>query len=152
MIAAHDSIFLPDAESAAALGARLGGQLAPGDCVCLWGGLGAGKTTLARGAISAWTGRDEEAPSPTFTLVQIYEGPKGALWHMDLYRLQSPEQVEELGVEDALVDAATLIEWPERLGPYLPCDRLDVRLDFAEAGRRASVTPHGNWEGRALEL
>lgn len=149
MFAAPESLALPDAAATVALGARLGAGLQPGDCVCLWGGLGAGKTTLARGAIQAWTGRaDEEAPSPTYTLVQVYEGPKGSLWHMDLYRLKSPDEAFELGLEDAFAAAATLIEWPERLGGALKRDRLDVRLTPEGAGRRASIEPQGAWPER----
>lgn len=143
-----DSLFLPDPAATEALGARLGAAIMAGDCVCLWGGLGAGKTTLARGAIAAWMGRAEEAPSPTFTLVQIYEGPKGALWHLDLYRLDNAEEAFELGLEDALAEAAALIEWPERLGRLLPRDRLDIRLSAEGAGRRAVLEPHGRWERR----
>jgi len=103
---------LPDAAATAALGAQLAAALRPGDVVLLWGGLGAGKTTLARGLIAAWTGIDEDAPSPTYTLVQVYESARGPLWHMDLYRLEDAEEALELGLEDALVEAVTLIEWP----------------------------------------
>ena len=86
-------IVLPDAAATLALGRRLGNTLEPGDVVCLSGALGAGKTTLARGGIAAWTGQEEETPSPTFTLVQTYDGPKGELWHVDLYRLKRPEEL-----------------------------------------------------------
>lgn len=149
MTAPRDStLTLADAAATEALGARLAAGLQAGDCVCLWGDLGAGKTTLARGAIRAWTGDAEiEAPSPTYTLVQTYEGPRGALWHMDFYRLEAPAQIYELGVEEALLDAATLIEWPERLGALLPRARLDVRL-FAEGdGRRCEIAARGEWRG-----
>ena len=119
-----------------------------GDVVCLSGGLGAGKTTLARGAIAAWTGADEEAPSPTYTLLQIYDGAKGALWHVDLYRLKRPEEAWELGLEDAYAEAACLIEWPQRLGAYLPGDRLEVALTPQGEGRCAKLLAHGAWTGR----
>ncbi|MGE3143549.1 MAG: tRNA (adenosine(37)-N6)-threonylcarbamoyltransferase complex ATPase subunit type 1 TsaE, partial [Hyphomonadaceae bacterium] len=112
------------------------------------GGLGAGKTTLARGAVSAWAGHGEDAPSPTFTLIQIYEGPKGPLWHLDLYRLKSPEEAFELGLEEAFATAFCLIEWPERLGGLLPALRLDIRLEPAEAGRTARIEAHGEWRER----
>ena len=137
---------LPDAAATEALGVRLGARLGAGDVVCLAGPLGAGKTTLARGAISAWTGQPEETPSPTYTLVQIYEGERGQLWHVDLYRLRRAEEAQELGLDDAFVTSACLIEWPERLGGYLPSDRLDVVLAAEGEGRRAVVTASGGWE------
>ncbi len=138
-------IVLPDAAATQALGKRLGARLAPGDVVCLGGNLGAGKTTLARGAIEAWTGQREEAPSPTYTLVQTYEGERGELWHVDLYRLKRPEEAWELGLEDAFAHAACLIEWPERLGGQLPRDRLDIELTPHGEGRRAALAAHGAW-------
>jgi tRNA threonylcarbamoyladenosine biosynthesis protein TsaE len=141
-------IALPDAAATLAFGRRLGGQLGRGDVVCLSGGLGAGKTTLARGAIEAWTGRPEEAPSPTYTLVQTYEGEKGELWHVDLYRLKRPEDAWELGLEDAFAEAACLIEWPERLEGQLPRDRLDIALSPLGDGRSAALTAHGAWRSR----
>lgn len=141
-------ITLPDAAATVALGARVGARLAAGDVVCLTGGLGAGKTTLARGAIEAWTGEAEEAPSPTYTLVQTYDGPKGELWHCDLYRLKAPDDAWELGLEDAFASAATLIEWPERLGAYLPGDRLDISLAPQAEGRLATLKAHGAWRTR----
>ena len=144
-----DSRRLPDAAATRALGARLAARLMVGDVVCLWGGLGAGKTTLARGAIAAWTGRDDEAaPSPTYTLVQTYEGPRGALWHMDLYRLTTPDQAYELGIEEAFASAACLIEWPARLGALLPVERLDIRLEPAEAGRMVTLEAQARWRER----
>lgn len=142
------AVALPDAAATVALGRRLGGQLRRGDVVCLSGGLGAGKTTLARGAIEAWTGAAEEVPSPTYTLVQTYEGARGPLWHVDLYRLTRPEDAWELGLEDAFADAACLIEWPERLQGRLPRDRLDITLGSEGAGRRAALTAHGAWRTR----
>jgi tRNA threonylcarbamoyladenosine biosynthesis protein TsaE len=116
--------------------------------VCLSGGLGAGKTTLARGAIEAWTGQPEEAPSPTYTLVQTYEGARGQLWHVDLYRLKRPEDAWELGLEDAFFDAACLIEWPERLEGQLPRERLDIALTQDGDGRRAVLSGAGRWSSR----
>lgn len=141
-------ISLPDAAATEAFGQRLGAVLSGGDVICLRGGLGAGKTTLARGAISAWTGAQEEAPSPTYTLVQTYDGPRGELWHVDLYRLKAPEEALELGLEEAFADAACLIEWPERLGGYLPADRLDIALEPREGGRTARLVGHGAWRTR----
>lgn len=136
---------LPDAAATLALGRRLGEILAPGDVVCLFGDLGAGKTTLSRGAIAAWTGAAEEAPSPTYTLVQTYDGARGELWHVDLYRLKQPDDAWELGLEEAFAYAACLIEWPERLGGRLPRDRLDIALAPAGEGRTAKLNAHGAW-------
>lgn len=141
-------IALPDAAATLALGRRLGEALGPGDVICLSGNLGAGKSTLARGAIEAWTGQAEEAPSPTYTLVQTYEGEKGELWHVDLYRLKRPDDAWELGLEDAFAEAACLIEWPERLEGQLPRNRLDIALAPQGEGRSAALTAHGAWRTR----
>lgn len=150
----HDSrdIALPDVAATVGLGKRLGAVLGPGDVVCLQGELGAGKTTLARGAVEAWTGGAEEAPSPTYTLVQTYEGPRGELWHVDLYRLKRAEDAWELGLEDAFATAACLIEWPERLQGQLPADRLDVELSAVGDGRNAALTAHGAWRTRLATI
>lgn len=152
--AASDSleIALPDAAATAALGMRIGRVLHAGDVVFLEGALSAGKTTLARGAVAAWTGSDEEVPSPTYTLVQIYEGARGALWHADLYRLKAPEEAEEIGLLDAMGRAACVIEWPDRLGALAPRDRLDVRLQFENGARRAALTGLGSWRERVDDL
>lgn len=130
-----------------ALGARIAAGTRPGDVIALRGGLGAGKTTLARGLIRALAGAETEAPSPTFTLVQTYDTPKLQVWHFDLYRLSDPAEARELGVEEA-VDGLALIEWPERLGRYLPHARLEVRLDFSGEGRIARLIDLADWSTR----
>lgn len=121
----------------AALAQRLAGALAPGDVVALEGDLGAGKTTFARALIAAFAAEagqaPPEVPSPTFTLVQIYEFPRAALWHFDLYRIERPQDALELGIEEALAGGIALIEWPERLGGLLPERRIAVRIDFGDA-------------------
>ena len=142
------TVALPDAAATLDLGRRLGARIGPGDVVCLSGNLGAGKTTLARGAIEAWMGQPEEAPSPTYTLVQTYDGARGEFWHVDLYRLRRPDDAWELGLEDAFASAACLIEWPERLGGQLPRDRLDVELKPEGEGRTAALTAHGAWRAK----
>lgn len=142
------AVALPDALATHDFGRRLGERIGPGDVICLSGNLGAGKTTLARGAIEAWMGRPEEAPSPTYTLVQTYDGERGELWHVDLYRLKQPHDAWELGLEDAFMSAACLIEWPERLAGQLPRDRLDVELKPEGEGRTASLTAHGAWRAK----
>lgn len=128
---------LSDAAAVTAFGAALGAALRPGDVLALSGPLGAGKTTLARGVVAAWTGDvGAETPSPTYLLVQGYEGPRGLLQHLDLYRLRGAEEAFELGLEDMLGQDALVIEWPERLGPYLPARRCAVALSAPEAGGR----------------
>ena len=144
------TLTLRGARSTEALGAAVASALRVGDVVCLWGPLGAGKTTLARGLIRALMGPGQEAPSPTFTLVQTYEAPDFPLAHLDLYRLSGPEEVRELGLDEALEDGAAVIEWPERLGSRLPPDRLDIRLRIEADGRSAMVERHGCWKDRKL--
>lgn len=100
--------------------------LAPGDLLALHGDLGAGKSTLAR-AILQGLGAEEDVPSPTFTLVQTYDFAF-PVWHVDLYRLDAPEDALELGLEEAYDTALCLIEWPERLGASLPAHALHLRL------------------------
>jgi tRNA threonylcarbamoyladenosine biosynthesis protein TsaE len=108
--------------------------------VCLEGDLGAGKTAFARAAVRALTGDpDEEVPSPTFTLVQTYPTPAGTVWHFDLYRLSGPEEVYELGWEEARADGIVMVEWPGRLGPLLPARRVDVTIGGAGEGPRRIV-------------
>ncbi len=135
-----------------ALGAAVGRALRAGEAILLWGPLGAGKTTLARGLIRALTHPDEEAPSPTFTLVQTYDGPAFAIAHLDLYRLSGPEETRELGLDEALEEGAAVIEWPERLEGRLPPDRLDIRLRMVGEGRMAELERHGRWKDRRIEF
>ena len=145
------ALWLPDEKATQRLGSTLAGQLRPGEALCLRGGLGAGKTTLARALIRALTTPDEEVPSPTFTLVQTYEGRAFPLAHFDLYRLQSAAEAAELGLDEALDEGAALIEWPERLGNDLPRDRLDIELSIHHGGRRASLSAYGSWRGREVD-
>ena len=121
-----------------------------GDLVCLWGPLGAGKTTLARGLIRALTLSDEDVPSPTFTLVQFYEGRDFPVAHFDLYRITRPEEAYEIGLDEALDEGVALVEWPERLSRGLPGDRLDIVLEMKGDRRSARLVPHGAWESRTL--
>ncbi|WP_416907826.1 MAG: tRNA (adenosine(37)-N6)-threonylcarbamoyltransferase complex ATPase subunit type 1 TsaE [Polymorphobacter sp.] len=136
---------LADEAATAALGAALAKVLRAGDCVALSGGLGAGKSFLARAVLRelGWAG---DVPSPTFTLVQDYDlAPP--VWHVDLYRLAGPDEAEALGLFET--DAALLIEWPERLGARLPADAL--RLAIAGAGdepRRLTWTAPTAWKDR----
>ncbi|MDD3836630.1 MAG: tRNA (adenosine(37)-N6)-threonylcarbamoyltransferase complex ATPase subunit type 1 TsaE [Phenylobacterium sp.] len=153
---AETELRLAGEADTARLGAALASALRAGEAICLYGPLGAGKSTLARALIRARTGPDEDVPSPTFTLVQFYEGDGLAIAHFDLYRLASPDEAYEIGLEEALDDGAVLIEWPERLGDALPPHRLEVRITPEPAAddsvRRVRLIPHGAWEGRRVEF
>src|SRR5487761_1106578 len=142
-------IDLPAEAATAAMAARLAECARPGDVIALRGDLGTGKTTFARAFIHA-LGGTEEVPSPTFTLVQIYALKAAAIWHFDLYRLQSPEDAWELGIEEAFSTGIALIEWPERLGPLLPERRLDITLAFGEQAeaRHAFLSAGPGWAAR----
>lgn len=147
------TIDLPDENATAALAGRLAALARPSDVIALKGELGAGKTSFARAFIRA-RGGDEDVPSPTFTLVQIYDLPGGQVWHFDLYRLRAAEEAWELGIEDAFSEGIALVEWPERLGVLLPLRRLMVELAFAkEPGeRRATLSGVGDWAPRLASL
>jgi tRNA threonylcarbamoyladenosine biosynthesis protein TsaE len=140
-------MILPDEAATARLGVAIARALKPGETVCLSGPLGAGKSILARALIRELTTPDEDVPSPTFTLVQFYDGADLKIAHFDLYRLTSAQEAYEIGLDEALEDGAAVIEWPERLEGALPADRLDVEISLDGAGRRARLTPHGAWEG-----
>ncbi|MBV9585578.1 MAG: tRNA (adenosine(37)-N6)-threonylcarbamoyltransferase complex ATPase subunit type 1 TsaE [Alphaproteobacteria bacterium] len=148
------TIDLPDEAATAALAARLATLVRPGDVIALKGELGAGKTSLARAFIRARAGHEEEVPSPTFTLVQIYELPDLTIWHFDGFRLRGPEEAWELGIEDALQDGVSLIEWPERFGGLIPKRRLELTFEqgpTAEA-RRALIDAGPGWADRLASL
>jgi tRNA threonylcarbamoyladenosine biosynthesis protein TsaE len=147
-----EDLLLPDEAATARLGAAISRLLRAGEAVCLSGPLGAGKSTLARALVRALTRPDEEVPSPTFTLVQVYQGAQLAVAHFDLYRLASPQEAYELGLDEALEDGAAVIEWPERLEGRLPPDRLDIEIAMEGEARRARLSPNGAWKGRKLEL
>lgn len=116
-------------------------HLRPGDVIALSGDLGAGKTAFARALIQGFLGPEAAVPSPTFTLVQTYETAAGPLWHCDLYRLEDPDEIWELGLDEAFQSAITLIEWPERMGNHLPEKAL--RLAFAYDGAGRALTRSG---------
>lgn len=145
-------IALPDPETTARLGAAVALALRPGEAVCLFGPLGAGKSTLARALVRALTTAEEEVPSPTFTLVQFYDGAQFPIAHFDLYRIARPDEAYEIGLDEALEDGAAVIEWPERLEGALPPDRLDIILAFEGEARSARLAMHGAWKDRVLEF
>ena len=138
-------LALADEAATARLGARIAAGLKAGDAVALSGDLGAGKTTLARAILNA-LGVDERVPSPTFTLVQSYETKSLTIRHYDLYRLEDPREMDELGLEEALDEGAALIEWPERAGTRLPSGMLYINLEQAGVdARRADIKGPSRW-------
>ena len=147
---AHAEMMIADRDGTRRLGGRLAAMLGPGDVVGLIGDLGAGKTTLARDIIEALSGKAVEVPSPTFTLVQSYEFAAFTLWHFDLYRIEQPTDVLELGFDDALDDGVSLIEWPARMGSLIPAERLDVTLTqgLDDDSRQVRLEAHGAWVDR----
>lgn len=127
----QENIIISHSEEETAVVARkLATKLRSGDVVLLRGELGAGKSIFARALIQALCGKDTIVPSPTFTLVQTYEAPEFTLWHFDLYRLNSAEEVYELGIEEALQRGVCLIEWPDRLGSHLPKTYREIELQY----------------------
>lgn len=104
--------------------------LRSGDVLLLRGDLGAGKSTFARALIQTLCGSTTEVPSPTFTLVQTYDAPSFLLWHFDLYRLEAPEEIYELGIEEAFQSSVSLIEWPEKAEGLLPQKALSVEFAY----------------------
>ncbi|HEX4848642.1 MAG TPA: tRNA (adenosine(37)-N6)-threonylcarbamoyltransferase complex ATPase subunit type 1 TsaE [Novosphingobium sp.] len=144
------TVDLPDLAAMDAFGARIAAALRPGDVVALSGGLGAGKTTLARAIIAA-LGHAGEVPSPSFAIIETYDPPsvRLPLVHADFYRLKHPEEAEELGLDDYRQGAALLAEWPEMAGGFAHepgC--LSITLETAETGRIAIVKPGDDWLGR----
>ncbi|MDO9639189.1 MAG: tRNA (adenosine(37)-N6)-threonylcarbamoyltransferase complex ATPase subunit type 1 TsaE [Pseudotabrizicola sp.] len=139
-------LYLPSEDATDRLGGVLAEHLRPGDTILLTGPIGAGKSHLSRAIIRARLGRMEDVPSPTFTLVQTYEDASGDIWHADLYRLSHPDEVLELGLEEAMATAICLIEWPDRLGSHLPPDAIVIALSPQQEGRRAQIVFTGRPE------
>ena len=144
-----NDVLLPDLAASEAFGASLAPLLQAGDVITLQGELGAGKTSIARGLLAA-LGLQGEAPSPSFAIVQPYAPPEVALpvLHVDLYRIDDPAEIEELGLDDARYDSALLIEWPERAPGRWP-DALRLALiTEADGARRLTATVPPAWERR----
>ena len=149
------TLHLPSPEATDALARRLAARLRPGDTLLLEGPVGAGKSHLARALITALLDVPEDIPSPTYTLVQTYAGRSGPIWHADLYRLGDPDELAELGLEEAFGTAICLVEWPERLGAAAPAAALTVTLAPVEDGaaRRATLMwSAGDWAARLEDL
>jgi tRNA threonylcarbamoyladenosine biosynthesis protein TsaE len=140
-------MILQDEAATEAFGVKLARQLRPGDIVTLSGPLGVGKSAIARAVITA-LGHQGEVPSPTFAIVQPYETLQPPLWHVDLYRLDSPKELAELGLEEA-AEAALLVEWPERAGLDAFPQALRLTLEFGQEAERiltAELPP--SWQDR----
>lgn len=144
--------FSRSPEQTRRIGMRIGALLKRGDIVCLYGDLGAGKTTFAQGIAQGW-GSLDAVSSPTFILVNPYRRADGeTLFHMDAYRLSSAAEAEELDLDTMLAEGALIVEWPERLGALLPAERLDARLDYlSEEHRQMSFRVHGKRYDQILD-
>ena len=159
-------IELSDLQATQRFGGLLARQLQAGDVIALSGALGAGKSVLARAIIQAVDAAQDDVPSPTFTLVQQYALADGTpLWHLDLYRIETPQEAMALGLDDAFIDAVCLIEWPDRLQKLLPKTNLSIHLyaddswdDSVDDGkdytgvRFADVTAPPHWADRINDL
>ena len=141
-------VNLPDLPAMEGFGARIAARLQRGDVVALSGGLGAGKTTLARYIIAA-LGHMGEVPSPTFTIIETYDVLEPPMVHADFYRLGDPSEADEIGLDDYREGAALLAEWPEKAGGFAHEDTcLSITLEVAEDGRVAVVEAGDDWLGR----
>lgn len=140
-------MILKDEQATAAIAVAMARAARAGDVIALSGPLGVGKTALARGFLAA-LGHEGEVPSPSFAIVQPYENLDPPVWHVDLYRIEDPSEIEELGLDSA-AEAVLLVEWPERTGATMWPEALVLSLEFGPVGDRiltAKVPP--SWEGR----
>lgn len=150
-------IVVPSELATRELARDLAFAISPGDVIAIGGELGAGKTALARAIIRAMAADEKlEVPSPTFTLMQVYELPRFPVVHADLFRVNTLAELAELGWEEASAGAAVLVEWPERAGPLLQTERLEIHIELMpEAGpeyRRVQLTGIGTWSERLARL
>lgn len=142
-------VTLADEAATARLAQDVAAVLRAGDVVALSGGLGAGKTSFARALLRALAGDPAlEVPSPTFPLRIDHALPRMKVVHADLYRLRDGSELEEIGLDEALVDSAVLVEWPERLPEGFAAERLDIAFEIEGRGRRAELTGRGSWPER----
>lgn len=147
-------LHLADEAATEALAVRLADVLRAGDVIALIGDLGSGKSVFARAVIRALGCEDEDIPSPTFSLVQTYFAGGHLVHHFDLYRLENENDAVELGIDDAFAAGVSLVEWPDRLGAYLPPDRLDVRIETTgkEGHRYVTLHAENGWHVRLREI
>ncbi|WP_299026674.1 tRNA (adenosine(37)-N6)-threonylcarbamoyltransferase complex ATPase subunit type 1 TsaE [uncultured Sulfitobacter sp.] len=145
-------ITLNSPEATAQLATAIGRGLSAGDCILLSGDVGAGKTHFARALIQSRLALPEDVPSPTFTLVQVYEvNADTEIWHADLYRLSDASEIEELGLTEAMETAVCLIEWPDRLATLRPHDALDITLTATDVEEQRILTAnwsHPKWDAQ----
>ncbi len=141
------SVALPDEAATTDLGALLNAHRPRFGCVYLTGDLGAGKTTLVRGLLRA-AGHIGAVRSPTYTLIEPYEWPSGAIYHLDLYRIADPDELEWIGLRELLDQGLLLVEWPSQGAGVLPAADLHIDLAVTGAGRTASISaPDARWDG-----
>jgi len=146
---------LADENATNDLASRIAAVAEAGDIFALSGDLGSGKTAFARAFIHALLPSVDDVPSPTFTLVQVYETPAFEIHHFDLYRLEAPDDALELGIEDSFTEAVCLIEWPDKLGRYLPTSRIDIAFSMVagdDGARSVSLIAHGAAQARLQEV
>lgn len=133
------SFHLLELEDTQNLAKTLSRSLKNGDILALDGDLGSGKTTFCRFLIQALVGKPVDVTSPTFNLVQMYDAPNFPIWHFDLYRMEDPEEIFEVGFEEALSHGLVLIEWPSRAGPYLPKNCLNLSFSIEDDHSRRAI-------------
>ena len=150
----HVEICVANEDETKLVAKQLSGIVSCGELVTLIGDLGVGKTTFARAFIQSLTSNKEEVVSPTFTLVQTYEKQQNLIYHFDLYRVNDPEEIQELGFDDALANGIVLVEWPCRLGHFLPSIRLDLKIQQGKLqnSRKFQFFGYGYWSNRVKFL
>lgn len=148
MLAPTISLSLTSPEAMTEFAHQMAQVLRRGDTLLLSGPIGAGKSTFARAVIQARLGYAEDVPSPTFTLVQVYDHPDGDMWHCDLYRLTDSQEVFELGLDEAFADAICLIEWPDRLGDAAPANALHLTFAAGDDAHLVTISGSADWAVR----
>ncbi len=145
---------LADLRATERLASMIAEEVETGDVILLKGELGTGKTAFAKAFVNSFFAERIEVPSPTFGLVQVFSAPEFSISHYDLYRIKNPNELAELGLEEAFLSGVTLIEWPEIIGPLLPKNRIEISLAYGEnkENRVASLITHGSCQQRLREI